>query len=74
MSDIGTALDRKIAAAMAAGSSGPLGDAVKRLNTIRPVAGVTVTQAHHLLILNADDYRAHLVHTWRRGLSLFRKN
>ena len=34
MSDIGTLLDRKIAAAMAAGSSGPLGDAMKRLNTM----------------------------------------
>ena len=34
LSDIGTLLDRKIAAAMAAGSSGPLGDAMKRLNTI----------------------------------------
>jgi hypothetical protein len=34
VSDIGSALDRKIAAAMAAGSSGPLSDAVKRLNTI----------------------------------------
>jgi len=26
------------------------------------------------ITLSADDYRAHLVHTWRRGLSLFRKN
>jgi hypothetical protein len=34
VSDIGTLLDRKIAAAMAAASSGPLSDAVKRLNTI----------------------------------------
>jgi hypothetical protein len=34
LSDIGTLLDRKIAAAMAAGSSGPLGDTSKRLNTI----------------------------------------
>ena len=34
MSEIGTVLDREIAAAMAAGSSGPLGDAMKRLNTI----------------------------------------
>ena len=32
--DIGTVLDRKIAAAMAAGSSGPLGYTVNRLNII----------------------------------------
>ena len=36
MSDIGTLLDRRIAAALeaTAGSSGPLGDTVSRLNTI----------------------------------------
>ena len=40
-----------------------------------PVSGLrrTVTQAHHLLTLNADDDRAHLVPHVAQGLQSFRK-